>query len=444
VIKYHLCLTAIRLTAASPRSISRPIGDLDNSETKMAEDIANMSKEERIQLAITCCSKAGGTSARKAAKAYNLAPSTLTRRMNHEVQPASVAHQSRQRLTPTEEQLVVSKAIEHYESGLPLGIRHLRDFANEAINSRGTNDEEVGKNWHIKLLARNPSIKRLLSRPPARVQKPRVVRKDTLDEFFQLYSDLRQSHAIAFSDIYNMDEKGLLTGAIQRTSVLIPIQKRHALLREDGDREWASVLECISADGEALPAWMIFKGGVQSDNGFRHLNSGISSIAVSDKRWSNEELAIHWLQEHFNPLTERRKHGDYRMLIVDGHGPQCRPEFVDFCVKNKIVLLILPPRNTRLVQPLDWAAYQPLAKAYGSFVHDHKRFCRAWLEKEELIRYYQLARKDAITSASITAGWKKTGLFPFNPKEVAELPPNPVSGPPHTPRASPEPFDDAP
>jgi len=408
----------------------------------MAEDIANMSKEERIQSAIACCSKEGGTSARKAAKAYNLAPSTLTRRMRQEVQPASIAHQSRQRLTPAEEQLVVSKAIEHYESGLPLGIRHLRDFANEAINSRGTDDEEVGKNWHIKLLTRNPSIKRLLSRPPARTQKPRVVRKDNLDEFFQLYSDIRQSHAIACTDIYNMDEKGLLTGTIQRTSVLIPMQKRHALLREDGDREWASVLECISADGEALPAWMIFKASIQSDNGFRQLNSGISSIAVGDKRWSNEELAMHWLQEHFHPLTEKRRHSEYRMLIVDGHGPQCRPEFVDFCVKNKIVLLILPPRNTRLVQPLDEAAYQPLTKAYGSFVLDHKRFCRAWLEKEELIRYYQLARKDAITSASIMAGWKKTGLFPFNPTEVAKLPPNPVSGSPHTPRASTEPLDD--
>jgi DDE superfamily endonuclease/helix-turn-helix, Psq domain len=398
----------------------------------MAEDVANMSREERIQLAIACCSKEDGTSARKAAKAYNLTPSTLTRRMRCEVQPASIAHQSRQRLTPAEEQLIVSRAIEHYESGLPLGIRHLRDFANEAVNSRGTNDEEVGKNWHTRLLARNPAIRRLLSRPPARVQKPRVMRKDTLDDFFQLYSDLRQSHAIAFTDIYNMDEKGLLTGAIRQTSVIITMQKRHALLREDADREWASILECISADGVALPAWMIFKAGVRSENGFRQLNSGISSIAVSDKGWSNEELAMHWLQELFHPFTEKRRHSEYRMLIVDGHGPQCRSEFVDFCVKNKIILLLLPPQNARLVQPLDEAAYQPLAKIYGSFVLDHKRFCRAWLEKEELIRYYQLARKDAVTKASIMAGWKKTGLFPFNPTEVAELPPNPVLGPPHT------------
>ncbi|ERF77080.1 hypothetical protein EPUS_06298 [Endocarpon pusillum Z07020] len=414
----------------------------ENSTEDMAENPADLPKGERIELAIAECQKENGISARKAAKKYNVAPSTVTRRLNHSVQSASVAHQSRQRLTPQEEKLIIRKALQHYESGLPLGIRHLHEFANEILCSKDTEAPEIGHNWHRRMLARNPSIKRILSRPPARVRTAKLMRKDTLDEFFALYSDLRKTHAIASTDVYNMDEKGLLTGANQQSSVLIPMEKRQAYMRQEGNRQWASVLECISADGEALPAWMVFKVVNQPNSGFKHLGTGESSIAISEKEWTSNVLALHWLQEHFHPLTEKRRHGEYRMLIVDGHGSQCTPEFVDFCVKAKIILLILPPHNTRLVQPLDAGTLQPLVQGYSNFLDDHKRFCKTWLNKEDLIKYYQLARKQAINNANIMAGWKRTGLFPFNPQEVLHQLPNLFSGPSRSPGASSEPPED--
>ncbi len=164
----------------------------ENLTENVVENPADLPKAERIELAIAECQKANGISARKAANKYNIAPSTVTRRLNHSVQPATIAHQSRQRLTPQEEKLIIRKALQHYESGLPLGIRHLHEFANEILCSRDTEAPEIGHNWHRRMLARNPSIKRILSRPPARVRTAKLMRKDTLDEFFGLYSDLRK------------------------------------------------------------------------------------------------------------------------------------------------------------------------------------------------------------------------------------------------------------
>ena len=391
----------------------------------MAERIASLTRADRIELAVADCSKQDGISARKAAKIYNVAPSTITRRMNHSVQPATSVHQSRQRLSPTEEQMLVRKAIQHYDSGLPLGIRHLHEFAKEILSTKDAEVPEIGQNWHRKLLARNPSIKRVLSRPPSnRARAARVMRKATLDEFYELYKDMRKTHGVAFPDIYNMDEKGFVMGMNQHSRLLTPIQKKHANLNKDGGHE-ASVLECICADGEALPAWMIFQGVSQPNSGFQYLHNGSSSIVTSEKGWTDNEIALHWLQEHFHPLTEKRRHGEFRMLIIDGHESQCTPEFVEFCVKNKIILLILPPRNIHLVQPLELAVFQPLVKAYSILLDDHKRFCRTWLNSEDLIRYYQVARKEAVSPSNIISGWKRTGLFPFNPGEVFQQLSNP-------------------
>lgn len=398
----------------------------------MAENIASLPRAERIELAVAECQKEHGPSARKAARIYNVAPSTVTRRLNHSVQPAAAIHQSRQRLSPAEEQLVVQKAIQYYESGIPLGVRHLHQFANEILIRKDPDAPDIGQNWHRKLLARNPSIREVFSRlervrvrVPAPVRAPAVPRKDSFEEFFELYSELRKTHGIVSTDVYHMDEKGFLMGPIQRSHVLISVQQKQAYLRLDGGREWVSVLECISTDGEALPAWMIFKDVNQQFSWFQCVSTGNSRFATSEKGWTENGLGLNWLTEHFHPFTEKRRHGEYRMLIVDGHETHCTLDFVDFCVNNKIILLVLPRNNTHLVQPLEMAIFQPTAKAYSTLLDDHKRFCGPRLNKEDLIRYYQLARKEAVKSINIMSGWKKTGLFPFNPDEVLhQLPSN--------------------
>jgi hypothetical protein len=398
----------------------------------MEEHLASLTKGERIELAVAACSRENGPSARKAAKVYDVAPSTITRRLNHSVQSATSVHQSRQRLSPTEEQVVIQKAIHYYESGLPLGIRHLHEFANEILTRKDPDAPEIGQNWHKKLLARNPLLERVLSRPPDRVRTTVVTRKNTLEGFFKLYSELRKTHGIALNDVYNMDEKGFLMGPIQPSHVLIPIQEKHAYLYQDEGREWISVSECISADGEALPAWVVFKADNQQNSWSTYLSTGNSEFATSENGWTDNDLELNWLQEHFHPLTEKRRHGEFRMLIVDGHESHCKPEFIDFCVNNKIILLILPPHNTHLVRPLDGAVFQPLAKAYNILLDDHNQFCGNSLTRECFAKYYQMARSEAVNRANIMSGWRKTGLFPFNPQEVLHQQRGPLSNLPQT------------
>lgn len=119
------------------------------------------------------------------------------------------------------------------------------------------------------------------------------------------------------------------------------------------------------------------------------------------------------------------------MLIVDGHESRCTLEFIDFCVKNKIVLLIMPPHNTQLLRPLDVAIFRPLSEAYNILLDDHNRFCRNWLTKD-----YRAARTVALNNANITSGCRKSGLLPFNPQEVLDRPQGRPSDPPQPLSAS--------
>lgn len=56
-----------------------------------------------------------------------------------------------------------------------------------------------------------------------------------------------------------MDEKGVQLGVGKRTQALVDQDQKSVHQLENGDRELVTVIEAVSADGEALPPSVIFK-----------------------------------------------------------------------------------------------------------------------------------------------------------------------------------------
>ncbi len=226
-----------------------------------------------------------------------------------------------------------------------------------------------------------------------------------------------------------MDEKGFSMGAIQRANVVISVTERDAFLRQDGNREWVSIIEIISASGESLSSYIIFKATYQQNSWHQQLDSQYSKIATSPKGWTDNQLGLLWLREHFEVETAKRQAGEYRLLLLDGHESHCTLEFIEFCVEKKIILLVLPPHTTHLLQPLDVVIFAPLARYYSSEVEEHMREKHYWLEKKDFIIYYQNARKKALRESNILSAWRATGLIPYNPQTVISKLPNKPSTP---------------
>jgi DDE superfamily endonuclease len=92
----------------------------------------------------------------------------------------------------------------------------------------------------------------------------------------------------------------------------------------------------------------------------------------------------------------------------------------NFSAKKKVILLVLPPHMTHLLQPLDVAIFQPPSKYYRNEVENHSREKHYWLKMEDFIRYYQTAHKKALQETNILSAWRTTGMLPFNPQKVIE------------------------
>jgi hypothetical protein len=164
-----------------------------------------------------------------------------------------------------------------------------------------------------------------------------------------------------------------------------------------------------------LPPCLIFKG--------ENLNSGWipdetpagwKSI-TSKKGWTSDLIGFEWLKSHFQPfvskLTNLRS-----LLIIDGHYSHVTARFIAYCITSKIDLFLLPPHSSHKTQPLDLSIFGPLKTAINLEVDRIFRHSTVFLPRIEWTSAYIKARVRCFKPSSIESGFRKAGIYPFNPE----------------------------
>src|SRR5436853_5461118 len=128
------------------------------------------------------------------------------------------------------------------------------------------------------------------------------------------------------------------------------------------------------------------------------------------------------------------------MLICDGHDSHVTADFIAYCINNNILLLILPPYTSHLLQPLDVGIFGALKTAMSHQVN-HFIWTRInRLSKLEWTTCYAEARESAFSAANIAGSWCGSGLVPFSRIKVLHHLPRPCT-PPLMTSTSVTPFD---
>jgi len=78
----------------------------------------------------------------------------------------------------------------------------------------------------------------------------------------------------------------------------------------------------------------------------------------------------------------------------------------------------MPAHTSHILQPLDVSCFSPLKRAYSSQMENKLRLGIHHITKEEFLPAFLTAHIQVFTIENITAGFRATGLVPFNPEEV--------------------------
>ncbi|KAH3938653.1 hypothetical protein HBH98_243080 [Parastagonospora nodorum] len=292
----------------------------------------------------------------------------------------------------------------------------IRNFASQIAQ------KEVGKGWVTRFLNRNNT--NLISRWTNGMDSVRYDADSGAKYglYFDLLHTKMEQYNVLPQNSYNMDEKGFMIGSIGRSKRVFSKatweKKRVQATRQDGSREWNTILAYVGAGGDALPSGIIYeaKHGHIRASWVQEIEAGKHQVHVtsSPSGWTNNDIGLAWLEQVFDRYTKERARRAYRLLILDGHGSHMTMDFIEYCHQNRILLAILPPHSTHTLQPLDVVMFKPLSSAYSAqlrkFLHRSQGLLA--LQKGDFFPLFWTSWTSSSIRETILASFEATGIWP--------------------------------
>jgi DDE superfamily endonuclease len=196
--------------------------------------------------------------------------------------------------------------------------------------------------------------------------------------------------------------------------------------KQDGSREFISLLASICADGTTLPPALIYKGasGDLQDTWMEDLGEKEQAFfASSTNGWSSNAFGLAYLKQVFDPSTRAKAGRKRRLLIVDGHSSHVNMEFIRTCDRLKILLIILPPHSTHRLQPLDVGCFLPLSTCYSIELNKviEKSAGLVSFTKRMFWPTFKAAWDKSMTEENILSAFAKTGIWPYKPQIILSV-----------------------
>ena len=175
------------------------------------------------------------------------------------------------------------------------------------------------------------------------------------------------------------------------------------------------MLACANAAGSVIPPMVIFEGQKFNPE-WSNDEVPDTLYGMSEKGWTDQEMFFFWMTElfvkHIPPARPV-------LLLVDGHSSHYEPDTIRAAAEQGVIVFCLPPHCTHIAQPLDVSFFRPL-KVYWS------EACHTFMQENpgSVITKYQFstlfskAWYKAIQPQNLIAGFKKCGIYPYNPEAI--------------------------
>ena len=240
--------------------------------------------------------------------------------------------------------------------------------------------------------------------------------KEVFADCFALLKETLEKHNLMDkpSQIYNYDESGMhLEHKMPKTVAQKGIKEVRQ--RSSGNKTQISILACGSATGQAIPPMVIFSG--------KHFNYDLAEgevpgtfYGMSDSGWMDQDLFSKWFTSHF---LKHAVPGRPLLLLLDGHSSHYTLELIQTASEKDVIIFCLPPHATADSQPLDTSVFGPL-KSYWSQACLEYMFSNPGhvVTKFQFSSLFRQAWSKGMSIDNLYAGFKKTGVYPFNPEAI--------------------------
>ena len=352
-------------------------------------------------------------SVREAALRYDVPRSTLGDRRSGRIQDGSVSGPGKF-LSTNEEHELVRFLCKCAHIGFPKTRVEVLSLVRNIIESKGLKSE-VTSGWWESFCRRNPSM---TLRAAAPLSKARFVATDpeVINRYFDLLEETLERSVLEDkpAQVFNMDETGMPLDP-KSMKCVAPRGAKTVLAPSSGDKTQITVVACVSASGQRMPPLVILNRK-RLPPYFSQGEVPETRYACTPKGWMDQITFYKWFKGLFLRFAPSVRP---LLLLLDGHSSHYCPETIRLAASERVILFVLPPNMTHLLQPLDKGGFGPLKVFWREecqrYMSDNpgqyiNRYCFSSL--------FSKAWDRCMTVSNIRAAFKTTGIFPVDRNAV--------------------------
>ena len=225
---------------------------------------------------------------------------------------------------------------------------------------------------------------------------------------------------------FNADETGfaLDAGTGRIINVIAPRGSRCVAARSAGTKQQVTAMMCACATGEFIPPFIILPGKrtTMTPNQCDMSSYKEAYYVTSNDGWQTADTFLLFVQQFYAWVCRRQIQFPV-VLWVDGHRSHVSEEVATWAREHRIVIYLLNPNSTNLLQPFDVAIAASLKAAWGAAVHAYQRKeGNVVVSKYNFPGVLKAAVEKACTKEAAIKGFRKCGLQPFNADGWTSLP----------------------
>ena len=299
--------------------------------------------------------------------------------------------------------------------GYPKTRQQVLAIVQEILEKRRP-DVNVTNGWWERFSKRHENVC-LKSAIPLSYVRAMAEDESSLDEYYNLLETTLRENEIFDrpSHIFNCDETGMPLNPVP----LKVVSERGAKNPSNicgSSKSQVTILACCSATGHTFPPYVVLaRKTLNHDITYNEVPGSVYGLSPK-KGWMDLELFTDWFKRSFLPYAPAARP---LLLLMDGHKSHFCPDMIKTAAKEGVILFALPPHTTHLCQPLDKGPFAPLKVEWRKAV---QRFVSEQRGREVTIYDFNTVFKDAwynaLTANNILAGFRITGVFPFNRNAV--------------------------
>ena len=291
------------------------------------------------------------------------------------------------------------------------------DLADSLNKPRKNTAPTLSKCWLQGFLKRWPELRTAKPRS-LEMQRARCCNQRNIDNYFKELEKVIMENGLKDKPerIYNLDETGVSTEHKPPKVVCGRATQPQSITSPRGAN--TTILSCGNAIGNSIPPYFIFKGARWEPTLLEGSLPG-SAGTVSPSGWSNGDIFKSYLKEHF--LKFIAVSSDPILLLYDGHTSHISQDIVEWARKHHIILFVLPPHTSHILQPLDVGVFGPLKIMYSAQCQTFMRenpgeIISRWNVCQIISKIYH----KAFSPNNLIASFRKTGICPFDPTVISK------------------------